>query len=162
MRKAIAALMILIALLVLHYYGFVRPVILYAIPTFIEELNHFGSPESSLPYFFFSLSDALFSIAMIFLTFSFFWIGLNLALSKKREFEIEISKSPLVFLSVGSGLLFGAEFIQAFSYLLRISFFETIYYVLLSLIALEITLTLIRNLATNASEFIFAIKFEAK
>lgn len=159
MKKAVAALMLAVSIYLLHYYGFVQPIIVTAVPEFFHVLKDVNQGVGEFPYFIYTFGTALLSISIIFLSFGLFWAGLELAFSKSRDFSMVLSRTSVFFIAVGAGLLFMGQFASAFSFLLQLDFFNMLVGALFTLASLEFTLTLLRYLSTSADSFTFSIKF---
>ncbi|MFH1443520.1 MAG: hypothetical protein ABIG96_05785 [Candidatus Micrarchaeota archaeon] len=160
MKKAAALILILVSISLLQYYAFVKGSILTAIPDFFTVVSMVSRGTADFPIFIHAIGNALLSIGIIFLSFAVCWIGLELLVSKDRGFRIVLSRNPIVFLSVGSGIYFGAQFSHAFGYLLTINFAQALIESLFALAALEFTLTLLRYLKSETGHFEFTLKFK--
>ncbi|MFH0972227.1 MAG: hypothetical protein V1835_06730 [Candidatus Micrarchaeota archaeon] len=156
MKKAAGIILALFALAILQYYGFSRPVIIQSIPTFFDSFS--GSTSLDFAFFLTAFGDVLFSISIIFLCFGIMWVAFDMFVSKDKEFRLVISKNTLVFLAVGGGLFFGSEFAQAFSRLMKLMFIEALLYALVTLAALEFTITILKYLKIDAPHFFLSIK----
>ncbi|MEK6954980.1 MAG: hypothetical protein AABX01_08255 [Candidatus Micrarchaeota archaeon] len=158
MKKAVALLLALASLALLNYYAFVKGTVLFAIPDFFSVLAQVTRGTAQFPTFIQSLGDAFTAIGVIFLSVGTFWVALEIAFSKNKEFTAIISKTPIVFLSVGTGIYFGAQFAHAFADVLLLDFYSLIVDGLLAIAFLEFTLTLLRYLQMKTERFEFSLK----
>ncbi|MFH1442686.1 MAG: hypothetical protein ABIG96_01510 [Candidatus Micrarchaeota archaeon] len=158
MKKAVGVILILIAVVFLQYFGFTKPVILTSVPEFLLVLKEVQSGGADLAYFILTIGNFLMAIASIFLCFGTLWVAIDMLISKKEDFSLIVTRSPLVILSVGSGLFFGAMFAYVFFNLLRFVLVDAAIDVLLAIAALDFTLETLKFLESDARHFRFTVK----
>ncbi|HLC47670.1 MAG TPA: hypothetical protein VJI13_01225 [Candidatus Norongarragalinales archaeon] len=161
MKKAASLVLILVALSALNYYGFVRGTIVNAIPEFFQVLGLISVGEADFPWFILSIGEALLSIGVILLAFAIFWVAVELAISKDKDFKFVITRTPVVFLAVGSGLYFGAQFAHAFAQLLYLNFTAVLIDSLFAIASIELTLTLLKYLKGDSDRFQLEVRLKA-